>query len=767
MAASATSDAATRLDLSPRRVACVLVCACACLFGQSGATTRSEEPPAASPVLEVLRGSDERSGRCAVRFALPLAAGRWEEPPGSVLIEHGTTLATRVHRRWPDGSVRVALVDAVVDLPGGESGGVDRFGLKLMPRVPPSHGAAFPTSPEPMPSFDLRCVLVDPWGRVLTASVAVSADGRRRRVEWWRLESEDQAAERVRLLAVEVQLTSLERRPGARAVLTVALSNRPTEPIVATETAERNSDPSAESLRLGAVRFDGFAIALPRTLGEVSARDAERLLIPAPRVERDVEVFALLHDRNGPHWLGDLTAKTWRFDLRLPDASDAERSVNVVAARVDLDTWRATGAFGSFGGPAPRPVDAVTARYEAARATAALAAWRAGGTGPFGVFDRRGVDGRNHLTTGSFGPYGSFGDVHDANASGAPRCGSAALDELLTRPSSVWWTIAESMVLQQTLRPSSVFDQAPVLASAEPYRVGLALRSRRAPHGFTRPNYEHVTVDLLADWHLLTGDDLARRELEREALSIPRVLAGVTRRTCRGEGRCLLAGVRVAAALVDSERGDELREFLREHVGRVVLPAIDRVRLESSSRSGVTSGGNEGSVALFAQPPHPAVLRGEVAFDAPWQMASLVMGLTALHRLEGDSEFAEAAVEVAYHMATVGWSEVDRAPKEFVSAGDPGRFECRERSFVDGPRGTDRLWVPALVCARDLARRPARRALFQRRLDALLGSEGIRANPGEARLPLRRRVGVDRWTRLLFDRARAGVSVQGVAENGR
>jgi hypothetical protein len=283
---------------------------------------------------------------------------------------------------------------------------------------------------------------------------------------------------------------------------------------------------------------------------------------------------------------------------------------------------------------------------------------------------------------------------------------------------------AEAMALQQTLR-AEAGRPLEMPAAMEPYREGLGPLARSYPHGFTAVDYEHASAHLLFDYHWLTGDPLAREELARTGRSILRLLRSVPWRTSRGEGQCLEAGVLCARATGD----DVLLAALAAHARENVMPALQDL---------------DAGVAI-AQPPHPRVLDGQQPFDAVWQMAQLVRGLSALARATGSLELRRAAVRIAVAMGTAGWVD-SVGPKTFVSARGADRYTMA--AFPADYRSEARMTIGAFGLAAELAEDPGEARLLADRAGDVL-SRLLRPDASPAELALAR---ADPWLQVVLDR---------------
>ena len=586
--------------------------------------------------------------------------------------------AWRPLARWPDGDL------ALVELRWNESvpiAGSRRVAIRW--EATAAGDGEVSTLPLDLP---LRAELEDPWGRTYTAPLGagelVEPAGRR-----WSTFST--SADGVRFLGIEATL-----EPGytaRHAILTMVLDNGRLRP---------DDAPGAVRLRrLDLISETPSLRFLPRF-----AR-ANTLTVARPELDADGATRGYRQPLLGPSdaiYLGDGTAKAFRFDLFWSDGATEAETAAVAAAVAspivvfpDLTWVRYTRAFGLHGGPAP-----VLGDNE--RIGAMLAgAWH---------------------SSADMGPFGGFGDPKPAAAHGAPRHGASALHSVLRLRSPALLGVAEAMFLQGLLRPlPGHVVRAP--ADAQALRQGVSRRAQARPHGFEPLDYEHVSVDLLFDVYWLTGDRLALAELRRYGTAIRALLTGRSFQTSRGEGLGILALASVVRATGDRD----LADWLLAHVRSRVLPRL-----------------HEHPVAAIAQPPHREVLDGVSPFDSPWQMALLVHGLHAVYAVTDDTEVAAAAIAVATRMAGPGWLE-RVGPKYFVSANDAARFEmAREGAPAAGP---GRFELGAFVLAAELARsQPALAAVFEgraRELMRALTDAALAVPPG---------LRSDPWVQLWLDR---------------
>jgi len=590
--------------------------------------------------------------------------------------------------RWPDGSLALVQLQWREQLRAEER-------WRLPVRMTPSAA-----EPEPAPAFEgaspwpedlpVRFEVVDPWQGVHVARLrqveTLDAGMVRRR----RYRGTPASAHGSTLFEVEVIASSRGSEPFGE--LTVVLDN----------------GRSCRDVASGPARLRRFTLVTEDVRLRLRPRWARELLLPLPTPERDEQGVLVgyrqdLFPASDQLYLGDGTAKAFRFDACWDDGRDAAELTALAAlcdrppmAFADLEWVRATGAFGLFGGPAP------LASRSDDLAAAAVGAFHA---------------------VADFGPFGAFGVPRAEAPPGGAHHTPGALHGVVRWHSSDLLRIAEAQVLQGALRPLP--GRRPRLPpETATLRAGLSQRALRHPHGFEPLGYEHATVDLLFAFYWLTGDPFALDELRRHGAAIRELLQRLPFQTSRGEGTCAQALAAVSWATAD----DELAAWAVRRAHEQVLPRLD-----------------EWPAVAIAQPPHPDVLGGSVAFDAPWQMALLVHGLAALHRRTGDAALARAAVEVARRMATHGWVE-GQGPKYFVHARDPATY-CFARG-VPPLLGSARMAAGAFVLASELCRDDdGLRELLARRaaaiVDAARGEDGL-VPPA---------VRADPWLQVPLDRA--------------
>lgn len=671
------------------------------------ALVAAQDPPAANAVRIHVQNPAGVPQQQVVVAPVPFARGELKAPTADQLVAVevrpagapgiapvASTGAPRL--LWPDGSVAVLAASLPVDVAARsartyevrlarDDAGAVRFATRTVT-----------TSPWPeVPPFASE--LIDPWGRGLVAewtpdpkagpAGVVRDDGHSRVVRFvgtHRLPATKEGGLGAPLLDVRAYLQTFAGE--RRAELTVLLDNQ---------------DPASGPL--GPVRFRDFRLVVRHPSVRWLPRYANEQRLPPPEPRPDGTCAqALVPD--GQHYLGDGTAKAFRLHLFLDDESvgaDEREQAGWASARLfavpDVDDLRRTRAWGAFGGPAPvLPTDLGDERR-------ALNLWRA---------------------NARLGLWGGYGDPEDARLGGAPRHGDSLLHDLVRWRSASLADVAEAMVLQHTLRPTGGRDTR-LPKDTAPHRAGLQQQATWAPHGFPRPDYEHVSASLLFDWWWLTGDPLAHDELQRLGTSVRAMLTAVPFRTSRGEGRCLEAGALAAMATGDRE----LRAFLVDH-------ALQRTK---ASLAG------PGALVAIAQPPHVLALDGSMPFDTTSQMAALVRGLAALHRATGEGALVPLVERIADVMADPAWHPLE-GPKTVVGAADRSRY-----SFAASPEdrsGSDRTLIGAFLVAAELATGTERIALLRQRADFLVQRE-LGLQPDDA---VQRRAMANPWLQIAFDR---------------
>jgi len=132
--------------------------------------------------------------------------------------------------------------------------------------------------------------------------------------------------------------------------------------------------------------------------------------------------------------------------------------------------------------------------------------------------------------------------------------------------------------------------------------------------------------------------------------------------------------------------------------------------------------GKPPSSYAIAQGPHPNAFGPGVEWDAPWQQAAYVMGMTAGYRYFEDPLFRTVAIDVANYMANQGWVE-GVGPKYFVAIKDPTRYKLPNDYSPMG--GTAEFEASAFVLAAELANEVGRdkeARLFRARADAIVAA---------------------------------------------
>lgn len=609
-----------------------------------------------------------------VRVSLPLPKGRFQSFAGLEVMGRWAPAVPLI--RWPDGSLALVQLQPRIAIKPG-------LRRRIVLDFDTVRGAAPAAAGSPrwhlQDALRLRLELTDPWGSVYQARLVPDAtagpDGFLRR------------SPRVRLRRYRSVFSASKRRYfGLTAYLTTFAGERRAELTLLLENGFRDG-----AVVLGPARLKSLVLVIEDPLLKTRPRfiAENRLRAPAsvPGADRGAEAEpprqvaprqwrqTLLADSD-QWYLGDRTAKAWRFDL-FADAEgvgEAAREAGRLAVEAplvaipDLDWTRHTGAFGAHGAIAPGPGRATPASQNLVRQ------W--------------------HLN-GDFGPFAGFGDPRDAASNGTPRNGPCALHNVLRFGSAALLRCAEAMVLQNCLRPTPGLPiRLPV--AAEKLRQGLSKRAMQMPHGFSALDYEHFSVDLLYDYYWLTGDPLARDELGRIGSGLLKMLAKVPFQTCRGEGWCMQAAVLIARATGD----DTLVEKIDKRFRARVEPNL----------------GGAGASYVLLQPPHPSALDGRTAFDCPWQMAAFVHGAAAMYRQTGAEIYRAAGLRAARVMAGPGWLR-GHGPKYLVAAKPTGDFMM---PVGFGPlEGTALMELGGFVLAEGMAPDDAEQTLFRTRADEL------------------------------------------------
>lgn len=658
------------------------------------ATAQATGAPAVGPARSdalVVQVPENAGGTRTFRVSVPWAPGARLR---SGALRVGQDRAPSVPLlRWPDGSIRLEQAHVRLGLEPG------RHRVEVAPAASPPLGA-------PEWAFDgvdwLRTELEDPFGRryearfedVTGASERARSTSRIRvrRLRGHHLRRADDGVDEV-YLPVDALLVEWSDTP--RVELTLVLRN---------DALGDGSDPLEPVL--GPVRLREFTLvgvgpglrALPHFGGALRMRGAER-------GEEGVRLPLL-----GPNeslYLGDRTRKAFRIDL-VTTEGQADSAIDSARTAVEepwfaipgLEFVRATGAFGTFGGPAPllSSEEGATNTQSTLRVASAQL-------------------GRQ--------PFGSFGEPKDALRYGRLRCGPTALHQVLRVESGELLRLAELAVLQHGLRPGPGRLREPEATQA--FRQGIPERLRRRPHGYTPLDYEHLAHALLFDRFWLTGDPFARDELIRLAGAAAELWRTTPMRTSRGEGRVAIVLATVASL-----------DLVPESVPEALLDWVDAFRVETAPRL------DRNRCIAFAQPPSDRVLGPLEAFDAPWQIAELIRGLAMARRYLDPKRAAvlvRAQGELALALAGPGWDREIGAPKTFVSARDPA---LHFTAGASGPASdTGILLIGAFAASLDVVGSGSERRTLVARADQLLGGESARRDP------VRR---ADRWLQAPLDR---------------
>ncbi len=623
--------------------------------------------------------------------SMPLPRGRHYSLPACEV--GGEVFPTQTLLRWSDGSIALSQLHLRVKIPA-ESSASYEVGLRRQEKGPQDWRELrwlFPEQPE------LQFELIDPWGRKFLAGLLPDESAgpggwlpgsdlirRRRFASAFHLLTDPSQV----LLTLRAYLTFY--RGERRAELTVLLDNA-----------------GAAGVPLGPIRFRQLSLLSGReTL--LRPRFIRENLLQQPRLQQDGRFKQVLLGPSDQLYLGDRTAKAFRFDLFAKDEEVDETAALLARWQVrqplvavpELDWVRHTGAFGMHGGPAPILSD------EDGQAGLQLQSLR---------------------MAGEFGPFAGFGDPRDAAAQGTARNGPSALHNVLRWASGDLLRAAEGMALQQSLRPSPGMNPR-LPESMAAWREGMSSRTVQRPHGFTALDYEHFSVDLLYDYYWLTGDPFALDELRRIGRGLRPLLEGVPFMTARGEGWCLQAGVQIARASGDRQ----LLADLYERFEKVILPVL----------------GREPASFAIRQPAHPEALGEGESFDLPWQMAALVYGLHALFQETGSEDVRDAMVDVALTMAGPGWVE-GLGPKYLLSATDPERYQMPVG--YEALEGTAWMQIGAFALAAELTLAEADRSLIRSRADALWAPH---EEVGEvtAGLSVSNKAAANPWFQIYLDR---------------
>jgi hypothetical protein len=594
-----------------------------------------------------------------VRVSIPLPKGRYKKFAGLEVLGRWAPAVPLV--RWSDGSLAVVQLQPRIAIPAGS-----RRRIVLDPKAVKAVAPVVDGEP---PSWylegalPLRLELMDPWGESYQARLLPDVDAGE---GGWLRQSTQIRVRRYR----SVFHAATKKYFGVIAYLTTFANERRAELTLLVENGIRN-----DGVVLGPARFKSLALVIEDPMLKTRPRFIVEngLLAPSAGEVSKASVRrswrqVLLADSD-QWYLGDRTAKAWRFDLFVDglEVKESQRTAARLAADAplvalpDVEWTRSTRAFGAHGGIANGPGRPTLESQNMVRQ------WRA---------------------NSEFGPFGGFGDFSDAASNGTPRNGPSALHNVVRFGSADLLRCAEGMVLQNCLRPTPGLSvRIPEITA--PLRQGLSERTMRIPHGFTGLDYEHFSVDLLYDYYWLTGDLLARDELRRIGSGIQAVLTAIPFPTCRGEGWCMQAAVLIARAT-----GDEtLVRYLDKRFREQIEPAL----------------GGEGASYVLRQPPHPAAFDGRTPFDCPWQMAALIHGAAAMFEQTTLLSYRDLVVRSARVMAGPGWAR-GQGPKYMVAVKTASEYMM---PIGFGPlEGTALMELGGFVLAESLATANADKVLF-------------------------------------------------------
>lgn len=670
----------TRMPRSARLLCALAAPLLAGAPGRAQAQVHGPPLPPPEPAL-IVHNPAPAAQRGWIAASLPLPRGRHRELRTATVGSHAAQV--RPLLRWPDGSLALVQLHWRQEL---AAGAWEAPKVHLEPAPGPAPGVSGWVLGADLP---LHTEVEDPWGRIYRARFepdpTAGPDGYLRRgpaTRIRRFRAQHRRGEHGCLgLLAWLQTWAGERR----AVLTLALDN----------------NAYGVGPAVGPLRLRRFSLVVEDPQLRTLPRDWVRQGIAVPEQTEQGHSRIDLLPSSPQLYLGDRTAKCFRMQLFAdgPDVPKAARqqaahaAQHPVLALPDLSWTRHTRAFSAHGGPAPGP-----------QRPGAHARW---------------ID-LSVVVRSDQGPFGSYGRGRDPAAQGTPHNGPMVLHNVLRLASPRLLHHAESMVLQHSLFPTPGLPTRLPAATAS-LRQGMSKWAMDVPHGYHRMDYEHFAVGLLYDYYWLTGDPLARRELQRLGEGLRAVLEDLPFLTSRGEGWCMQSGVLIARATGD----------------RALVDHLDR-RFAARVRPALAA---KGAPSVLPQPGHRDAFGAAEPFDAPWQIAALVHGLHAMWAQTGKAEYAALIQRSADVMAGPGWEE-GKGPKYLVHAQQLSRYRM---PVGHGPlEGTAWMQLGAFVLAREMSEQRGQRERYGARIAQLVApwqrqlNAELRGNP---------------WLQLYLDRS--------------
>ena len=569
----------------------------------------------------------------------------------------GRPTAWRILQTWADGSVRLAqaqypetLAPATVVSRRVREGAVAPTPFALHPAVSSSAGGFF-----------IETTVTDPFGVPYRAVVAplspavavdVLEDTPYRRT--LRTRDYHRAAAGVGIgrdyLSQTVYTTFFSGEPFALVDVVVANdylgADQPT-------SADPNLYP------LGDVAFDAVEARFGGVAAALCHRDLQGAS-PARQVVGATELTLL-----GASHLADGQGKRWRFVVQfgaavaagatpLSSTCSAMASARLLAV-AEHDAWQRSEAFGPVGGPVAPPHDAV---------------------------ERMSREHREWRSADWFGPFGAWGETQSAVAGGSPHNGpvSDAGAHVAQTGHCQPFEQLEAMAFQQTLRPMHLWGlrvgptddiltwnglphtlasqrrtSAETLGRFALQKNDIYKRYRRGvpharepgwAHGWDGLDMEHLSLDLLYDYWVLTGDHRARDEIvamAEVAMGASRPFKYRTRFTLPARAEGWLAQAMVKAWLATGDT--RYRDHIVHRIETVVAPQ----QPDHPSRAIVFQSDYPGT--RFPMPHR---------FYLAWQHAAVVYGYLGVWREFGNAtarRLAHDAVHVVEHSWVRGYRD--------------------------------------------------------------------------------------------------------------
>lgn len=627
--------------------------------GGGGATSGGDGPPNTGGISWVNKNygppdssfivqNDWSADRTEIAMAsVPFGPGQVKDLAQVGIV--GKETCWRALHRWPDGSVKIAQAQFV-----------DTFKAKSKQSyrvTTDGSGTTAPFAPHPwtaskIDSFVMIPKVIDddgvPYFGLISGPGEVRSETKLSRTRFWRTylyNSNSQLGIKRDFLTARFYITEYRDMPFLSVEFVIGNDYQGAD----------NPTSNDKNLRpLGAVSFQKLELHLIGGWARLHNRSQQWVDWPTWDDVNRTEVWTLLENTH----LDDGQTKMYHFEVYLeePSASQAERnrwrsswealSDAPLRALATYETWRHTDALGLCGGPAGRPDEAWS--------------WAEG--------QYNGWLGRNH-----FGPFGSWGDPKNTHTTGTPRNHpvSPQLARAIQGENPRLLHMLEGMATQQACRQYHLWDIE--IAQDRDIYLWFGLRfnlrgtqtytrdhlgrydfhvdykardpytnwRRNVPskpgHGWNPVDAEHATVDLVFDYHAVTGSHWALDEIKM----LGQYVRGIWRFqdywsakpiSARAEGWVLQL---LTACYVATGNEDFKADVIRR---------IDEVtnkfrHVDHPSR------------AMFFERNYPSTkYPGDNRFIVPWQHAAVAIGFVSAFRFCGSRtalDIAEDSIRTA------------------------------------------------------------------------------------------------------------------------